>query len=515
MKLKEYIVFFVFCLICCSCIQKHTKTNYYFDAANGNDANAGTDPKKPLKSFNRLDNITINPGDSILLKSGCVFTEKLYFSGRGNPGNPVVIGKYGDEELPHIRGNAENLEMVHIYNSEHVVVRDLEISNKGEKIRPYLSGLLVELYNYGKAESITIENLFIHDVYGSLIKGEGHEHPDAGGGQAMMLRNFRDDGTDTIPSYFDGLIVQNCYIKDSQRNGIIMWGNWIRKNWLPNLNVIIRHNTIDGVPGDGIVPVACESPLVEYNVMKNCPQTLPATEACDGIWPWGCDNAVIQFNIVSDHKSQVDGYGFDSDYDSRNSLFQYNLSYNNHGGFLLLCNPGGWPEDWSCGNTGTVVQYNISINDGIRDYILEGKKDYFAPVIHITGPTQNSRIEKNLFITKKKKLPGMDKRLVCSDDWGGYADSTFFCNNYIFVEESTVAFDATRSTNNFFEGNLYVGELNTPKQGFTKYGDRFDKKMWYNPDDDNWNKLIEFVKDKTVSLDGKQIPVLEIIANSQ
>lgn len=499
------------CMIFISCSKPMT-TNYYFDPANGNDTNSGLSPTEAFKSLTKIKDITVNPGDSILLKSGSVFTEKLYFSGKGEAGKPVVIGKYGGEPMPHIKGNATELQMVHIFNSEHIVIRDIEISNKGEKIRPYLSGLLVELHNYGKAENITVDNLFIHDVYGSLIKGEGHEHEDAGGGQAMMLRNFKDDGTDSIPSYFDGLLVQYCLIKDSQRNGIIMWGNWIRKQWLPNLNVVIRNNVLDGVPGDGIVPTACDGAIVEYNIMKNCPRTLPATEACDGIWPFSSDNTIVQYNIVDGHKSQTDGYSYDSDYNSNNSQFRYNLSCNSEGGFLLLCNSGGWPEDWSAGNNGTVVEYNISINDGIRKHIVTEKKtEHYSPVIHITGPTRNSKIEKNIFYVCKKELPAMDRRIVHSDDWRGYADSTFFRNNYIFVEEPNIAFDATKSTNNFIENNLYVGPLIHTGNGFKKYEGKFDKLMWYDAKDENWNKLVEFVKDKKVSLNGKEIPVLEII----
>ncbi|SHE99422.1 right-handed parallel beta-helix repeat-containing protein [Dysgonomonas macrotermitis] len=495
-----------------ACSQPKTTANYYFDADNGNDSNTGTTPSQAFKSLSKLNDLVVKGGDSILLRSGSIFTEKFYFSGKGEPGRPIVIGKYGGEAMPHLKGDASHLEMMHIYNSEHIVVRDIEISNKGEKIRPRLSGLFVEIYNYGKAQDITIDNLFIHDVYGSLIKGEGHEHEDAGGGQAMMLRNFRDDNTDSIPSYFDGLLVQNCLIKDSQRNGIIMWGNWIRKAWLPNLNVVIRNNVLDGIPGDGIVPTACDGALVEYNVMKNCPATLPVTEACDGIWPFSSDNTIVQYNVVSGHKSQTDGYGFDSDYNSKNSLFQYNLSDNSEGGFLLLCNSGGWPEDWSAGNQGTIVKYNISINDGIRKHIVKEKKtDFYSPVIHITGPTQNSMIEKNIFYICKKELPGMDKRLVHSDDWRGYADSTYFRNNYIFVEEPTIAFDATRSTNNFIENNYYVGPLQYTGNGFNKYEGKFDKAMWYDASDENWNKLIEFVKDKKVLLNGKEVPVLDVI----
>lgn len=495
------------------CSIKPTKSvNYYFDSTQGNDSNTGTTPTTPFRSLGKISFLKVKPGDSILLKSGAVFTDKLYFSGRGSTGKPIVIGKYGGDEKPYLKGDASLLEMVYIYNSEHIVVRDLEISNKGKSPCPYLTGLIVELHNYGKAKDITIDNIYIHDVYGSLLKGDGYQHnKDVGSGQAILLRNLKGGDKDSVPSCFDGLLVQHCVIKNSQRNGIMMWGNWVRKYWFPNLNVVIRNNILDGVPGDGIVPVGCEAPLVEYNVMKNCPATLPPSEACDGIWPWSCDNAVIQYNVVSDHKSQVDGYGFDSDYNCNNSLFQYNLSFNNDGGFLLLCNSGGWPKEYSIGNRNTVVRYNISINDGNRNYIVKGKKDYFSPVIHITGNTQNSKIEHNLFYIAKKSFSSTDKRIICSDDWNGYADSTFFSKNYIHVEETNVAFEPTKSINNFFEGNLFTGDLSTPKTGFIKYNGKFDKNMWYNANDVNWNKLLEFVKDKSMIINGKEKSIVNII----
>lgn len=486
--------------------------NYYFDAQNGNDCNKGTSPSAPFKSLSVIASLKVGAGDSILLKSGSVFTEKLFFTGRGAPGNPVVIGKYGGGVLPHVKGDATFLEMVHLFNVEYIVLRDLEISNQGKKIRPRLSGLFVEAYNYGEARDITITNLYIHHVYGSLIKGEGMEHPDDGGGQAIMIRNFRDDHTEAIQSYFNGLVVENCLIKDSQRNGIIMWGNWVRKWWKPNLNVIIRNNVLDGVPGDGIVPTACDGAIVEYNVMKNCPPTLPSSEACDGIWPFSSDNTIVQYNIVDGHKSKTDGYGFDSDYNCRNSLFQYNISSNNEGGFLLLCNSGGWPLDWSAGNVGTVVRYNISINDGIRNFIVTDKKnDYFAPIIHITGPASNSLLEKNIFYVCKKEKPGMDRRIVCSDSWNGFADSTFFNHNYLYLEEKNVAFDAGESTNNFISGNEYVGVLQFEGTGFKKRSGKFNSKLWYDSKDENWDKLINFAKDKTVEINGKAVPVLSLL----
>ena len=57
---------------------------------------------------------------------------------------------------------------------------------------------------------------------------------------------------------------------------------------------MIRGNLIEEVPGDGIVPIGCDSTLIEYNVMRDCPDMLPDTEAAAGIWPWSCDNTLVQ-----------------------------------------------------------------------------------------------------------------------------------------------------------------------------------------------------------------------------
>jgi len=127
------------------------------------------------------------------------------------------------------------------------------------------------------------------------------------------------------------------------------------------------------------------------------------------------------------------GYGFDSDWNSTNSLFQYNLIFNNDGGFLLLCNSGGWPRDWSYGNEGTIVHYNISINDGLRNFKL--KEHYFSPVIHCTGPIKNTIIEKNIFYLFRKPDEKIDRTLISLTDWSGSPDSTLFRENYIYTEE--------------------------------------------------------------------------------
>ena len=328
-------------LIAISCTHnthKNSTTNYYFDAVKGSDKNTGTNPDEPLKSLSFIRHLALKPGDSVLLKSGETFNDTLFISCRGDSARPIVLGKYGGGTLPYIKGNGLQPQAVHVYNSEYFVIRDLEISNIFSKSTDKIQGLLVELYNYGTGKDISIENLYVHDIKGKL------KDEDKGSGSAIAITNYRDNKTDKISSHFEGLVVQNCLIKDCDHGGISMWGNWERKRWNPSLHVVIRKNTIDGISGHGIVPVACEAPLVEYNVIKNAPQLPRDPAGVDGIWPWSCDNAVVQYNVVSDTKSQWDAYSYDADYNCRNSLFQYNLSFNNIGGFLLVCNSGRFSD---------------------------------------------------------------------------------------------------------------------------------------------------------------------------
>ena len=225
-----------------SCSPQVTTTNYYFDSVNGDDANNGTSVRTPFKSLTKLQSLTLKGGDSILLKSGAVFTEKLLLSCCGEENNPVVLGKYGGLEKPHIKGNGVDTAAVHILNSENLVIRDLEISNKGDAPKAGLLGLWVELDKFGESHNMVIDDLYVHDVYGSTVIEKG-------GGIGICIQNGRDN--DSILNRFVGMTIENCYLKDCQRDGIKFKGYWIRKQWNPNLGVVIRKNVLDGVPGAG------------------------------------------------------------------------------------------------------------------------------------------------------------------------------------------------------------------------------------------------------------------------
>ena len=215
----------------------------------------------------------------------------------------------------------------------------------------------------------------------------------------------------------------------------------------------MRYNLIEEVPGDGIVPIGCDSTLIEYNVMRNCPDVLPMTEAAAGFWPWSCDNTTIQFNHVSDHKAPWDAQAYDCDYNCTNTVIQYNYSHDNYGGLVLVCDSGN-ERDYSLGNQRSIVRYNISIGDGIRP--KPTRQGMFSPSIHIAGQVEDTRIERNIIHANVKPGKDIDRSMIVSDSWDGYAARTTFSQNIFYTAEPS-RFDLTKSTDNTFSSNWYLG----------------------------------------------------------
>lgn len=432
-------------LYCCLSIITATAHTWYFDSVNGNDNNDGSSPKQAWQTFGKLSGKTLKEGDRILLHRGSVFNGPWELSVEGTVARPIVVDAYGKgKNKPVIKGLDRSMYAVRIFNSSYLKFRNIEIANTGHERLAGRTGLKIECLDYGVSRNIHIDGVTVRDVNGSLVKREG-------GGSGILIVN----GGKRIISTFENMIIENCHIMRCSRNAMIWDGYADRKNWHPSLNTIVRNNLIEQVPGDGIVPIGCSNAIIEYNIMRDCPDILPAeTEAAAGFWPWSCDNTLIQFNEVYGHKAPWDGQAYDSDYNCKNTTIQYNYSHDNYGGIVLVCNSGA--EKGYNMNTGTVVRYNISIGDGIRPVPARGK--IFSPIIHIGGPVKNTLIERNILHMTRKPSATIDRSMVTSDTWDGYADSTIFKENIFYAEESS-CFNMTESTNNTFKGNCFIGKF--------------------------------------------------------
>jgi hypothetical protein len=111
----------------------------------------------------------------------------------------------------------------------------------------------------------------------------------------------------------------------------------------------------------------------------------------------------------------------------------------------------------------------------------------------------------------KKEDRNTDRTLVHFTDWHGYSDSTLFRNNYIYSEESNTAWKPTKSTNSKAESNIYSGILAGDLNGFSQENEQSGSKLWYDRSDKNWDILLNFLKDKTIVLNGENKHVWDIL----
>ena len=377
-------------------------TDYYVNSTAGADANPGTSPEAAWKTLDKVNATTFHAGDRILFKAGNSWTGQLWPKGSGTAEHPIMIDKYGGDVLPLINGAGLAEDAVLLKNQEYWEIRNLAITNTGAS-PAVRRGVNLIAENCGDLHHLFLEGLHIHDVNGS-------EKDKANGGISYHAVG------DVKPSRFIDLRIEGNTISHVDRSGIFGSStHWVRSKWYPSLGVVIRKNILDDIGGDGIVNVATDGAVVEYNVVSHASQR--SQDYNVGIWPWSADNTVIQYNEVYGTKGQHDAEGFDSDWNARNTIIQYNYSHDNEGGFLLICNEGSQTAENSAGNVGTIVRYNISQNDHHRG-------------IKLSGPVKNTLIYNNtIYVGKNENVD-----VVLHTDWGGWASDTYFYNNIFYVD---------------------------------------------------------------------------------
>jgi hypothetical protein len=393
---------------------------YHVDSTNGDDSKSGLSPQLAWRSLDKANATVLKPGDQLLFKAGGRWSGQLKPKGGGDSKAKVLIGRYGDGALPRIDGEGKHLDTVLLKNISFVEMADLEITNRGSEPIPWRTGVTVLADSIGKMERVYLRRLYVHDVNGDLRKS--HE------GCGIFFEAKGENST-----HFDGLLIEECRVEKTDRNGICQRGT----SKVRSKNVIIRGNTLEDIGGDGIKLWGTDGGLIEKNVIRK------ARARCDdhaaGIWPFACDDTVIQFNEVSDTVGTKDGQAFDADYWCRRTIFQYNYSFRNQGGFILLCTPGNAVSD------DTVIRYNISVHDGVNS----------ARVFHFGGGAKRTLVYNNTIVIG----PEQNVPMLLFTEWdGGKAKDTNFSNNLFIVENGGRAtYNFGSSSGNVFENNLFAG----------------------------------------------------------
>ncbi|GGH08716.1 xylose ABC transporter [Silvibacterium dinghuense] len=378
------------------------------------------------------------PGDCILLHAESRWQGQLHITNSGSEGLPIRIDRYGQGSWPRIDGAGLAREAVSLINVSYMEVRHLEITNHTAQ-PALLRGVLVAAIDSGTVRHIVLSDLYLHDISGTEKK------KDSGG----II--FQTSGSH-IPSRFDDLRIERNLLWKVDRSAIAGLSDEAdRTRWFPSLHVVIRDNVADDIGGDGIVPWATDGALLEHNIVWHANQRAESYNAA--IWPWSTDNTTLRWNEAAWTHSTLDGEGFDSDYNSRNTQFFQNYSHDNDGGFMLLCTPVRRDVRKNFGNSGTVVAYNISRNDHSRTFHLSGADSvtihhnaiYTAQgedvqlllVSDWDGWSNDARLAFNLFDVQGAGRYGhgaerhSDGTFSLAPGWGGATEIQFQCNHYV------------------------------------------------------------------------------------
>lgn len=364
-------------------MQKSKK--YFVSSINGNDANDGLSESTAFKSLLKINELEINAGDEILLQKGSVFeNEFLHLKNCGNiNGEKIVISSFGDgEKLPHIKTNGNGVwyqdygveldysghrykgdvsSSILLYDVENIIIKDIEISNKEEYTdaeaysapnKMDRTGVAAVAQNRGTLHSITLDNLFIHDVNGNVY----NKHMNNGG---IYITAFKPENEEkTGIARYDGVTVENCYVKNVSRWGIAVGYVYNHDKFATkeldaetfkkygNENIVLKNNYVKFAGGDAITPMYALNALVEHNTADSCATEMNdriykypekrAGKVAAAVWPWKCKNALLRYNDVVDTKLNQDGMAYDAD-SGDGTRYEYNFSRLNEGGCMMFC----------------------------------------------------------------------------------------------------------------------------------------------------------------------------------
>ena len=122
------------------------------------------------------------------------------------------------------------------------------------------------------------------------------------------------------------------------------------------------------------------------------------------------------------------------------------------GGFFLLCPADAAFDKGYATHKGTIVRYNISINDGTRDYVKENGLT-ISSAIDVVGRVDGTYFYNNTIIKTKSATQHADNSAITFDNYTNIPNSLVFANN--------IFYNTTGTANEFCK--LNVGSLSSNK----------------------------------------------------
>lgn len=336
---------------------------FHVDSWTGNDEHDGRTPATAWKSLERASNESYKAGDHLLLCKGRIYEGSLQLKASGTSKSPVIVSSYdaeiGADTLPVIDASGY-LAPVHVVNGKHIIISNLELTADGgipleERALEERFGVLITTDQPGKYPGYQLKNLNIHNIFATQSIDKDGQNPTSNMGLGIAV--FMDDPK----AFIEDVWIEGCNIRRTGHTGIRIFGNRDREGSGKNVylkNVTILNNYLKEIGGPGMVPGIVENLLVRGNVTDDTGSSVDPRmhNRGSGIWPWTCNDVLIEHNKFMHAFGKHDSHGAHIDFNCNNVVVQYNLSINNHGGFVEILG----------NNRNCSYRYNISINDGWR-----------------------------------------------------------------------------------------------------------------------------------------------------
>lgn len=404
--MKQIIVFLLFATLF-SCANKSV---FYIDSVTGDDSNSGNSPQQAWASFERLKEVSFEPGTKILLAAGSTFKGEIVLENvSGGPENPVEITAYNLEEngnLPLIDSKGFGNGIL-INNCSYLTISNIEIAGNGGGVassndprKNMHCGILVTTSKKGEFKNIKLSSLKIRDMF---FEDEGFKR---GKNEVRTANGSQSYGwgirviNPTENAILSDVVVENCIITNVAHTGIKFTGK--------NRNIYrvkLSNNQVIESGGPGMQMSGVKDAHVCHNSVSysGSPNDSRKWGRGSGLWTWGCADILIEHNSFRKANGPGDSAGCHIDFNCENVVVQYNLSEGNAGGFCEILG-----NNYNC-----AYRYNISINDGHR---VKGKDGAFqeGKIFWLSG-----------FQGKGRKRSG--------------PFNSYFYNNTIYVSKDIVA----------------------------------------------------------------------------
>ena len=486
-----------------------TGTTYYVDSKDGKDSNAGTAENKAFQTLKKVNELNLEPGDTVHLKKGSVFEDqalKFTKEDSGTAEAPVKISTYGEGEKPKINTNGHGQwelnygnpldnqnhkwkgtvsSSILIEDTEYLEIEGLELTNDRksatdtETDKAYndayamdRTGVAGVAKDNGTVDHIVLNDLYIHDVTGNVY----NKHM-TNGGIYFIVAKPTNEGETGIARYND-VQIRNCSLNKVNRWGIAVgytyqWGQF-QTGELPDAtmakygssNVVIENNYLNHVGGDAITTMYLDRPLIQYNVSENAAEQINTKD-------YSKNQPSLDAN-GNPNGTQGVGAGRVAagiwPWKCKNAIFQYNECFKTLN--AASGNGDGQPWDADYGD-GTNYQYNYShgntastimfcgpesVNNTFR-YNISQNED-----MDPAGNSGNCQVYNNTFYIKE----GLNTIWHRSHGNGGPVDMEnnifyFAGNTPVTVNDWNPSGNKTFSNNLFYNVSTYPNDANAVK----------------------------------------------------